>query len=1131
MYKKYVAFIVGIYRGFLCMSYKSLLIMKLTFILCIATFLQVSAAGYAQNVNINIKNAPLEEVINQLRDQTDFDFLCNSEIFEGLKPITLIAVNKDVTQVLNECFRGLPLKYEINKKTVVISRKEGVLKKGVIPKNIIGKVTDSKGEPLPGVSIKIKGTNTGTVTTIEGTYAIMVPSESSILVFTYMGFASQEVTVLDKTEITVILKESSSSLDEVVVTAYGRQQSKASNVAAISTIKSAEIKQSPAASLSVALAGRLPGLTAIQRSGEPGRESNMLRIRGRGTFNSSDPLIIVDGVERADFLNSLDPNEIESISILKDASSTALYGVRGANGVIIVTTRRGEAGVQSINFSTEQSLQNFTVFPERLNAYDYGVLMNEARINAGSTRMYTDDELAHWKNQDFPEAYPDIDWLDEITKPFSSQSRYNLNISGGTPKVKYFINTGALLQDGLFEPDQTEWEANTTLKRYNFRTNFDAELNSSLTASLQLAGNIEKQNRAAGIYGQSGVDATSYMINSLLRMPAGLFNPLTPTGEVQNSPQGISDWPVYGVLNRSGYVIETRNNITGTFALNQDLGKYITPGLSVKGLFAFDSRASNTQRRERNFERYQSVIVGNQVEYQLFQGTNTNLSNAQLTSGFLSNSTLQFSSNYARKFGVHDLGGLLLYQQEQKHINADLPYNYRSFASRFTYGYDNKYLAEVNMGYNGSEQFAKGNRYGFFPAVAAGWVITEEDWGKNLLFANNLKIRGSYGIVGNDRMSSARFLYQDNYGIRTGLTNITGTAVGWSDLNGSTVENFIGNPDITWETSKKANIGIDATVFRHFSIVADYFQEERSNVLTTRGTVPSIFGNLSALPPLNFGEVKNHGYELEIGYNKVFKNGLSLMLRSNVGYARNKIIFKDEPLRDDTWSLRYPTTGLMIGQAVGYEVDGYFNTYDEIDNWADQSGLGAVSQPGDFKYVDKNRDGIIDEKDRVVIGYPNEPLLNYGFSFSLNYKNFDLGGLIQGSAMKSLYISGQGAFASSNLNLERYLGRWTPERYAAGEEITYPRLTVNSNSNEIANSYFVEDASFVRLKTLELGYTFPTKWTKKVNANSIRLFFTGLNLFTWDKMKNKDYDPEMGYGDGTVHPLFKVYNFGVTASF
>lgn len=1123
-------------RLFSLFNRRNIMRLKLTITLLTICCFQLLANG--QRITLNERNASLSKILNKIEKQSGYTFFYNKREIP-LENVAVEVRNESLSRTLDVLFEGKPYGYEIHDKIIVIKQQPSFNKvatkkaKGIVNESsqvqVAGKVVDSLGTPLSGVTIRVQNTDRATSTDNGGLFSI-IAKEGDVLVFRGLGYRELSVILESDTDLNIVLESDASDLEEVIVTAYGREQSKASNVAAISTIRNAEIKQSPAASLSVALAGRLPGLTAIQRSGEPGREENILRIRGRGTFNTSDPLIVVDGVERADFLNALDPNEVESISILKDASSTALYGVRGANGVIIVTTKRGAVNQQNINFSAEQSLQNYTRFPERLNAYDYGVLMNEARINAGSTRMYTDEELAHWQNQDWPEAYPDIDWLKEITKPFSSQSRYNLNVSGGVPKVRYFINAGALLQDGMFKTDQTEWEANTKLRRYNFRTNFDANLNSSLTASLQLAGNIEKQNRAAGLYGQPGQDATAYIINSLLRMPAGLFNPITPDGEVQNSPQGISDWPVYGVLNRSGYIIETRNNITGTFSLNQDLSSIITPGLSIKGLFAFDSRARNTQRRERNFERYQPLIVGDRVEYQLFQGTNTNLSNAQLSSAFFSNSTLQFSANYARLFGIHEVGGLLLYQQEQKHINAELPYNYRSLASRFTYGYDKRYLAEINVGYNGSEQFAKGNRYGLFPALSAGWVITEEKWGKDIKNVDELKIRASYGIVGNDRMSNARFLYQDNYGSRSGA-NMTGTPIGWSNLSGGAVENFIGNTDITWETSKKTNIGIDATVFKNFSVVAEYFREERSNVLTTRGTVPVMFGNLSALPPLNFGEVKNAGYELELGYNKLFDSGLSLMLRGNVGYARNKIIFRDEPIRDETWSLRYPTTGLMIGQPVGYVVAGYFNTYDDIDNWADQSGLGVDPQPGDFKYEDKNQDGVIDEKDRVVIGYPNEPLLNYGFSFSLNYKNFDMAGLVQGSAMKSLYISGQGAFASNNLNLKRYLGRWTPERYAAGEDITYPRLTVNSNSNEIANSYFVENAAFIRLKTLEVGYTFPARWTDNIKAKSVRLFFTGLNLFTWDKMKNKDYDPELAYGNGTVHPLFKVYNFGLTASF
>lgn len=1093
--------------------------MKLTVLILIGVIMQVSATTFAQKITLNKKNASLDQIIKDVRIQSGYDFFYDNTLIRKSKPVTIQVTDASLEDVLNKCFADQPFTYQVSDKAVTIKEKEKSFFEKVIEAikaiDIKGRILDENGGPLPGASVRVKGTKKVAVTGSEGQFVINDVDENATIEITFVGYQILTVTANQDLNNLRLVKDES-KLDEVIVTAYGRQQSKLSNVAAISTIKNAEIKQSPAASISVALAGRLPGLTAMQRVGEPGRENNILLIRGKGTFNTQSPLIVVDGVERSDFLNNLDPNEVESISILKDASSTALYGVRGANGVIIVTTKRGNSDAPEINFSAEYSLQNYTSFPERLNALDYATLVNEARKNVGQPVKYTEAELEHWRLKDFSEAYPDIDWLKESTKSYSPQNRYNLNLSGGSPKVRYFINAGYLGQDGLWKTDQEKWNANTTLDRYNFRSNFDTDLSSTLKASLQLGGYIEKQNRPVGLFGEG----TNVIINAILKTPAGLFNKLTPEGEVLSVSDNPGDAPVYGLINRTGYIIESRNNVTGTFAMEQDLSM-VTKGWSIKGLFAFDSRAVNTQTRSRDFARYRPVINDNTVTYELYQGSNTNLGAASLSSSFVSNSTLQFSTSYARTFGAHETTGLLLFQRESKLINADLPYNYQSLASRFTYGYNRKYLAEVNLGYNGSEQFAKGKRYGFFPAFAAGWVISEEDWAKDLYAVQNLKLRSSYGIVGNDRMSSSRFLYLDDFG-KGGS--------GWADLGPGTIEKFIGNYNISWERAKKFNIGIDAKLFNTLSLTADYFREKRSNILTRPGKVPDLYGNVGALPAINVGIVENNGFEVELGYNKVFNNEMSFMLRGNAAYSRNKVINKDEPIRDETWATRYPSTGMMIGQPVGLVTAGYFNSAADIETWPNQSALGQASQPGDLKYVDQNGDGIIDVKDEVPIGYPNEPLLNFGLAFSYTYKNFDLGGLFQGSALKSLFISGQGAYSSQNLNLERYLGRWNQERFDSGQPITYPRVSQTPNANERLNTFFLEDASFIRLKTVELGYTLPKGISKRLGGN-VRFFFTGLNLFTWDKLSTNDFDPEYVPGLAISHPLFKVYNFGVNAKF
>ncbi len=988
------------------------------------------------------------------------------------------------------------------------------------PLTVTGSVyLGSDRRALPGVSVQVKGTSLGTTTNAAGTYSLSV-QKAAILVFSSVGFVEREITVGDETTINVTLDPANQDMEQVVVVGYG-QQKKASVVAAISTIRTKDIKQSPSANLSVTLAGRLPGLTSIQRTGEPGRDAIELFIRGRSTVNEQKPLLMVDGVERE--FNSLDPNEIESVSILKDASATAIYGVRGANGVILVTTRRGVADKPEINFSSEYGLTDFTRFPKTVRAYDFALLRNQTLINGGGAPQYNQQDLDHYRTGDYPERYPDHDWYNEFTKDYAPQTRYNLNVSGGTKTVRYFVSAGYFNQQGLFKADQTEWDATTNLKRYNFRSNIDMELTKTLKATLNAAGYLEKQNSPAGLAGFNS-PSSIIIVNALISAPSNVANVLTPQGEVVFFPGGGGDHPIYGMINRSGYVLEDRNNVQSTFALEQQLD-FFTKGLSVKAQFSFDSRAINTQIRSRQFARYRQVVGrkadgSDSLYYTQYADQNTPLG-IGTRADFQSYSNVQLSLNYARQFSAdHNVTGLILFNQDKRSINSDIPYNLRGLAGRATYGYKNRYFGEFNFGYNGSEQFAKNQRYGFFPSISAGWLLSNESFVRDhLSFISTMKLRASYGIAGNDRFGTTRFIYLDDYRANGGV---------YSNLGAGVNETLIANPDVTWERSKKLNVGLETLLFRSLGLNVDLFSEKRDNILAKRGTIPTVFGSV-AYAPQNIGKVENKGIEIELTYTAHISRVLDIQARANIAYAKNTVTFLDEPLLPANYKARTRSTGYSIGQQFGLETSGYFSDSTNITKWPDQSRFG-IPRAGDFRYVDQNGDGKVDDADIVPIGFPTVPNLNYGFSFSVTYKNIDLSILLQGTAQASQYIQGQGVWEGANF-YQRHLESWTPARVAAGLPINYPRLSFTSNVNKRLNDFFLERSDFIRLKNAEIGYSLPLKWSEKIYAKRIRFYANGLNLFVWDKLKSKDYDPEFASGNGAAYPLSRVINFGANLTF
>ena len=991
-------------------------------------------------------------------------------------------------------------------------------------KSVTGRVIDSvKNTAVVGASVTITGTASSTLTNTDGDFIINA-AVGQTLSISHVGYETLTLGITDDPLPVLKLSQLPQEMSDVVVVGYG-QQKKVSVVASISTMKATGLRQTPAANIGIALAGRLPGLSVLQRSGVPGGEAMEFYIRGRSTVNGQQPLMLVDGVER-DF-TALDPREVETISILKDASATAVYGVRGANGVIMVTTRRGHVGKPDIDVTVEQSWQAPTRLPEMTNAYDYAVLRNQVETQNGRDPIYDAAALEHYRTGDFQALYPTRDFIHEFMKDAFPMRRVNVNVSGGSEKMRYFTTVGYLSQDGIFKTEKfSEYDYDPASKatRVNFRSNFDIDINSSLKMFLNVSGYMQKKNDPVvvpnnGTY-LNDVNAYSVVLGSLISTPNNYHNDLTPDGEVLSTPLkggNINNVP-YGMLNRSGFRNTLTNQVTATLGAEQQLD-FITKGLSAKVVASYDATAINQQVRQRTYQLYEAKASPDNPDSVIYEPTgtmtNSTLSDAQYQSQWnLLN--IDASFNYVRSFGDHDVTGMLLFNRYQRVINIELPYNYIGYVGRATYGYKNKYLAEVNFGYNGPEQFAPGHKMGFFPSFSAGWVMTNEPFIKEaapwLSFA---KLRASYGQVGNDNMNGARFAF---------LTL-------W---NGG-YESQIGNDQLQWEKANKFNLGLETRLFRNFSLDADVFYERRNNILiSATGLVPTgMFGTggvdvSGIIPKVNAGEIENKGFELVGGYQKNLGSNMRIDVRLNGAYNRNKVLYMSEVLLPESYAYRLRSTGYRLGQPFGYVTAGFFNTQEDIDNWYDQSGIGATPKLGDLKYKDLNGDGVITEEDQAPIGNPEVPAWTFGGAFSFQFKGFDFSMLWQGVAGRSYLLTGQRIWETYNFN-EWHKEAWSQERYDAGLPITYPRLDPGSNASKLTSDFWLVDGSYVRLKNLEVGYTLNKMISGKVGAKSVRIYANGLNLLTFDRYPVKYQDPEQN--NELLYPVFKAYNIGLNVSF
>ena len=1006
---------------------------------------------------------------------------------------------------------------------------------------VSGKVTDEQGIPIPGVNVIDKSTKKGANTDIDGKYKIST-SPKSVLVFSYVGYETSQITLNGQTVVNQKLKSTSTDLDAVVVVAYGKQK-KISVSGAIGTITSEQLSRSPSANIANSLAGQISGISTVQFSGRPGADDPSIFVRGIAslTEGSSQPLIIVDGVERS--FTGLDADEIESFSILKDASATAVYGVRGANGVIIVTTKRGTKGKASITASYSKGVQQATRLLDFADSYTYAQRHNAARLRdnplltVGELKFQPEAVEAFRTGSD-PIIYPNTDWLKYILKPLADQSRANINISGGSDNVRYFASIGVLSQDGLFRTFDANYDYNFSFQRYNFRTNLDIDVTKSTLLKLTIGSQVGITNEPrtnSGInqlfreiywsqpYSSPGIIDGRYIIGGDEYITGTKKDPLSS---------------YYGL----GYSNILKNTLNFDIELNQKLD--FINGLSFRTKFSYNTTYTHTKTRATSIMRFVPYYLrdidptADQTVKELVYRTtsaNGNLSYAE-SQGKDRDWYFEAGLNYNKKLGSHNLGGLLLYNHQKDFYpkdsngalttNQDIPRGLVGIAGRVTYDYQSKYSADFNIGYNGSENFAKENRFGVFPAVSAGWIVSKEKFMEAIPFVDFFKLRVSYGLVGNDKIGGNRFLYlPDSFDASSGSYSF-GTENPTSQQGAA--EGIIGNPLVTWEKATKQNLGVEMKFFdSKLGIVVDVFKENRKDILTSRGTVPDFVAYI--LPRVNVGVVENKGYEIELNWNQKVNKKLSYRINVNMSHTRNKIIYQDEVPQSQPYLYR---TGNPVGQPFGYVFDRFLAIGENAMDYTKIPNHNYSLQPGDMVYKDLDGNGVIDQDDQRAIGYPNYPAYNYGVNLGLNYKNFDISASFAGATGTSRLLdeSLRTPFGTTGeRSLLQYMAdeAWTPETASTA---TFPRITFTGALNNSKDSdFWLRDASYVRLKTLEMGYDFKGAFLKKIGLSTFRLYFNGNNLLTFSKLDITD--PESRGGSIQEYPLTKLYNLGVKLNF
>lgn len=902
-------------------------------------------------------------------------------------------------------------------------------------------------------------------------------------------------------------------------------QKSSSTTGSIATITGDELDKSPTSTLSLTMAGKLPGLMIFENSSELTNEDVYLQLRGRHTVNSTgEPLILIDGiVVTSDIYESISPSEIESITLLKDASTQAIFGILGANGVIIITTKKGIMGKMKIDVSLENSVQKVSTKPTFINSWEYATMRNEAAANDGIQQPFTEEQIANFKSGSDLEKYPNTNWYDLFMNDFVMQQRVNVGTTGGNDRIKYFTNINVVNQGNQFKCDNSDYDASDVSQRFNFRANVDIKIFNSLNAYFRSTGSIKREKTPAN-------STPSTIYESLFLMPSSTFGPLTPDGEVVAT--STYNEPTYGLLNRSGFAQLTSSNTISQFGLDLDLAS-ITKGLRANGFAAFETYGSGYLCASQTFERW---IRTNDLDDFSFikKGDEVNSSlGYSKTSSFQYQLIFSGNLSYHRTFGKNELDAMCMatyhdYSSPDYRTPYLYPYKRIISGAMVNYNYDNRYLLKVDCGYSGSDQFPNYNRFFVTPAISAGWIVSNEHFFKNKNFISYLKIRGSYGSTANDDFGDNRYSYLDE------VTYTSGGPI--SSLKNVIEELGYGNPDVAPEVIKKQNIGIDLGISKTLTIHFDYFNERIDNMYIYAATaIPSFQGiPLDNYPYTNSGEMENKGFEFEMSYTKKINEKLTISVEGMMSVARNTLIYIGEVQLDEDYAYRYNSQGYPYGQQWGYLVDksngnGYFNSVDEITN-SNLTYEFGTPRLGDLKYKDLNGDNIINIKDMAPIGNGTVPAIYYGLNAFVKYNDFDLSVTFQGIGNYEVVESGYGINETllDGVYSEIHKNAWNESRYANNEKITFPALAVNTSTNNQVSNFYLNNTAYLRLKNIEIGYNVPSSCTKLSRIGKFRIFASGQNLITIQHKKFHDFGPEGSY---TGIPVYKVYNVGLQINF
>lgn len=1111
--------------------------------------------NYSQfkTLSVSMSNSTLREVLKTIEKSSQFVFFYLDDAVNLERKVSIDSKNKNIEEILSELFEGTSCTYRISDRQIFISGKAPAsTEQQQNKRKISGRVTDIKGEPLIGVNVTVDGDANGSITNMDGLYEIFVTKKSVVLKFTYIGFKTSEIRTNASTNIyDVTLEEQVNELEETVIVGYGTQR-KISNIGAQSSMKMEDIK-TPSASLTTTLAGRLAGVVAVQRTGEPGKDAADIWIRGISTPNTSSPLVLVDGVERS--FNDIDPEDIESLTTLKDASATAVYGVRGANGVILIKTKPGKVGKPTVSADYYESFTRFTKMVDLADGITYMNAANEAMRNDGIATKYTEDQIRNTIAGKDPYLYPNVDWLKEIFNDWGHNRRVNVNVRGGSEKVAYYASVSYFNETGMTVTDKNinTYDSKMKYSRYNFTTNLNIDVTPTTKVEIGAQGYLGEGNypaiSSADLY-NAAMSISPVEYPKMFFVNGEAYVPGTSTNNNFNNP--------YSQATRRGYDNLTKNQIYSNLRVTQNLDM-LTKGLKLTAMYAFDVYNEIHVHQDRAESTYNFLdtsvpyaMNGQPILQRIYEGSNV-LSYKQETSGN-KKTYLEASLNYDRTFNDdHRVSALFLFNQQSKllypkgTLEDAIPYRMMGIAGRATYSWKDRYFAEFNIGYNGAENFSPKHRFGTFPAFGVGWVVSNEKFWQPLSKAVSfLKIRYTDGKVGNSEVSDRRFMYLDqmkengDYGYKFGPN---GTK--WSGYE--TVNMAV---DLIWEESRKQDLGIDLKLFNDdLSIVFDLFKERRENILLKREhSIPSFLGYNTSAPYGNIGIIENKGFDGTIEYNKRINKDWVIALRGNVTFNKDKWIQGELPEQKYEWMNQY---GHNINGVKGYVAEGLF-TQTEIDDmarWESLSDANKAITPkpfasqfgtvkaGDIKYKDLNNDGQIDAYDQTYISRGDVPTTVYGFGFTVGWKDLSVGMMFQGVAGAERVLNGSsvnpfnGGGGSGNL-YSNIGDRWTEEN--PDQNAFYPRLSYGSETTSNINNFqkstwWVRNMNFLRLKTLQISYNLPKPWVNKVHLKNAAVYVMGTNLFTLSRFKL--WDPELNTDNGASYPNTTSYSVGINFTF